>query len=470
LPAAGPNNSKRSQSVQRTDSQIAPIRSDSYYVQRSDTLSQIARRARPDKSVSITQTMNAIFALNPKAFIKNNINLLKQGYTLKIPSAAEILQLNQQSEQPQSSRLPLPAKTTSHDIEADKAKLKIVPPSEEILNQTVDDDVLELMTKTLKTSHETIKLLKSENALLNSRIDKLTQNLKNYDAKNKELNQKIDRITRLLEQQTIKAPPALVEQSTPKVSDPNAQLNTQSKTQPLSIDSQSYFSENNFRAIYQQILARPDYLLVVLIGIILLFAIIILLQRRSKAKNKVSEKNRSSSHNKTSSRQTSSGQNDSKISLASDTADKHKKNDSDFSDYFDKNISLQTKQPDSKKEEYFENSDEVELDLDLDLDDTPDYHISQAAEENSSAANKHTLQEVNTFIAYGKYDSAENLLRGGMEKSPFDKSLHHKLFEIYSDTDKAEEFKQHLEKVSQLINSDDEFRQGVEELYRKAWG
>jgi len=77
---------------------------------------------------------------------------------------------------------------------------------------------------------------------------------------------------------------------------------------------------------------------------------------------------------------------------------------------------------------------------------------------------------VNTFIAYGKYDSAENLLRGGMEKSPFDKSLHHKLFEIYSDTDKAEEFKQHLEKVSQLINSDDEFRQGVEELYRKAWG
>ena len=38
--------------------------------------------------------MQALFALNPDAFIKGNINLLKQGQTLKIPTSNEIRQIN----------------------------------------------------------------------------------------------------------------------------------------------------------------------------------------------------------------------------------------------------------------------------------------------------------------------------------------------------------------------------------------
>ncbi len=56
---------------------------------RSDTLWSIASRARPSNAVNVQQTMLAIAELNPDAFINGNINLLKAGYVLKLPSEAQ---------------------------------------------------------------------------------------------------------------------------------------------------------------------------------------------------------------------------------------------------------------------------------------------------------------------------------------------------------------------------------------------
>jgi pilus assembly protein FimV len=52
----------------------------------ADTLSSIALRLRPDPSVSIQQTMLAIQALNPDAFIDGNINRLRSGQVLRVPT------------------------------------------------------------------------------------------------------------------------------------------------------------------------------------------------------------------------------------------------------------------------------------------------------------------------------------------------------------------------------------------------
>jgi pilus assembly protein FimV len=60
-----------------------------YLVQRDETLWSISRRARPAGS-SIHQTMLDIQRLNPEAFMGNNINRLKAGYVLRLPSSAEI--------------------------------------------------------------------------------------------------------------------------------------------------------------------------------------------------------------------------------------------------------------------------------------------------------------------------------------------------------------------------------------------
>jgi len=67
------------------------IPSDSYRVERGDTLFEIAARSRPSGAVSINQTMLAIQRANPDAFISDNINLLQSGRVLRIPTESEIL-------------------------------------------------------------------------------------------------------------------------------------------------------------------------------------------------------------------------------------------------------------------------------------------------------------------------------------------------------------------------------------------
>jgi len=56
----------------------------------SDTLWAIASRVRPDNSVSMQQVMLAIQDLNPDAFIGGNINRLKRGEVLRVPTRDQI--------------------------------------------------------------------------------------------------------------------------------------------------------------------------------------------------------------------------------------------------------------------------------------------------------------------------------------------------------------------------------------------
>ena len=58
----------------------------------TDTLWEIALKTRPTRDVSVHQMMLAIVDKNQQAFIRGNINGLKSGYTLAIPSTSEITQ------------------------------------------------------------------------------------------------------------------------------------------------------------------------------------------------------------------------------------------------------------------------------------------------------------------------------------------------------------------------------------------
>ncbi len=61
---------------------------------RNDTLWSIASRARPAGNVTVQQTMLAIARMNPEAFIRGNINLLKAGYVLRLPDETEVRSLS----------------------------------------------------------------------------------------------------------------------------------------------------------------------------------------------------------------------------------------------------------------------------------------------------------------------------------------------------------------------------------------
>lgn len=70
------------------------VSGDNYRVDRNDTLWQIALEVRPDSSHSVHQTMLALQRLNPDAFVNGNINRLRSGQVLRIPSSDDIRSLS----------------------------------------------------------------------------------------------------------------------------------------------------------------------------------------------------------------------------------------------------------------------------------------------------------------------------------------------------------------------------------------
>ncbi|MGB6141176.1 MAG: FimV/HubP family polar landmark protein, partial [Pseudoalteromonas rhizosphaerae] len=56
----------------------------------TDTLWRIAAKVRPDNSVSIYQVMQALYEKNPQSFLDQNLNHMRDGAYLKIPTLADI--------------------------------------------------------------------------------------------------------------------------------------------------------------------------------------------------------------------------------------------------------------------------------------------------------------------------------------------------------------------------------------------
>jgi pilus assembly protein FimV len=72
---------------------VPSVAADSYRTQSGDTMSKIAAQFRP-ADASAAQTMVAIQRANPSAFSNANINQLKRGQVLRIPSESEIREVS----------------------------------------------------------------------------------------------------------------------------------------------------------------------------------------------------------------------------------------------------------------------------------------------------------------------------------------------------------------------------------------
>ncbi|MEL0640823.1 FimV/HubP family polar landmark protein, partial [Pseudoalteromonas aliena] len=60
----------------------------------TDTLWRIAAKVRPSNAVSIYQVMQALYNKNPNSFLEQNLNHMRSGSFLKVPSLAEIRNIN----------------------------------------------------------------------------------------------------------------------------------------------------------------------------------------------------------------------------------------------------------------------------------------------------------------------------------------------------------------------------------------
>ncbi len=112
-------------------------------VRRNDTLWKIASQVRPDTDVSIEQTMLGLLRANPEAFQGNNINNLKAGVILRVPSREEMMSVSRAEARRESRAqyaawreargLPQPAPsqgttTTQVSAQAAESRLELVSP------------------------------------------------------------------------------------------------------------------------------------------------------------------------------------------------------------------------------------------------------------------------------------------------------------------------------------------------------
>ncbi len=275
---------------------------------RADTLWDIAKRVSPDSHVTTYQTMQALFVLNPDAFINGNIDLLKLGKTLTIPTRDEILKINGKPALQNAPKTKKPvisstkvevlnqqklleSKTREITQAQDEARLRIFPPTEELLHKPVSSkkDLL-IINKALKTSINTIKLLQSENETLSEQIRQLTDKLNNLDSHNQDLNDKIVEISTLLkDKQVNKAPFQSSSKENQKSNNNNNQVPVTTNKQPqknaktaLSIDSQLAQPEENSKSFVRKLLTSPFISFALAIfTVFILFALLIVIGKQN---------------------------------------------------------------------------------------------------------------------------------------------------------------------------------------------
>lgn len=143
---------------------------------RTDTLWDIALKTRPNRDVSVHQMMLAIVDNNQSAFIKQNINGLKSGYTLDIPSNSQIQRLSRQQAitavQQQNVAWKNRNKPSTSQVAEDKAKTTVVATAPKTI-ETVEQDVESVQTDTAKPTGEAE--LKSRLQLLGSSEENLLE-------------------------------------------------------------------------------------------------------------------------------------------------------------------------------------------------------------------------------------------------------------------------------------------------------
>ncbi len=158
---------------------------------RNDTLWDIAAKLRPRKDISIEQMMIALYEANPDAFYKDNVNALMAGKKLKVPEINSILKISRkqaarifrQQYQEWTQKTPAQAKTPKSPAAKTGKQLELVAPVE----TTVDESAqlaaqLEASEKTAEQTADEKNAASGgaeglDNRALLARLEKLEQQL-----------------------------------------------------------------------------------------------------------------------------------------------------------------------------------------------------------------------------------------------------------------------------------------------------
>jgi FimV-like protein len=136
---------------------------DHYTTQHGDTLWDIAKRYVQDDTTTIDEMMRKLFDANPNAFINHDMDLLKIGYTLRIPAQEE-------------RRMPRPPPSTGDprlaNTSAEPTSLATDTPPVAAVEKVVAEDVARLQSE-LTLTQEQASRQHAENEALRNRVEAL---------------------------------------------------------------------------------------------------------------------------------------------------------------------------------------------------------------------------------------------------------------------------------------------------------
>jgi pilus assembly protein FimV len=472
------------------NTQNATVASGSNYgpVSSSDTLWSIAKRVRQDSTQSVHQVMMALFDANPEAFYNNNINSLKEGAVLNIPGRNVISGYHYQSSvtlvanhnkgwgepvKPQSKA----NNTSSNSKSTNQVKstpsggtLSLAKPKEQETsantgsssqeNNATNSAALNNLQSDLDASIEATEVLRQENEQLrtnltniNDRLEKLERLLELKDqqlaavqqiareanqAEKDKANQESGTASSPFENITNDNIEANVEDSTSNdgVSDTEQNLATNEETienlnneqsesdqvgkdtetdkpkaaQPVTVDDTKSNPEKE-QSLLDTILGEPLYYIIPLSLILLILALLFIRQRTMRG-----------------------------------------------SAFQEKLVTPAVL------------DDDVKIDEDMDFSDIDDsfQHDDDDMDIHSDSDESDPVAEADIYIAYGKYDQAETLLRTSLDTDINNIDIHVKLLECLAESKDKESFEIHFASCSSLL-AGNPAEETVQEMYSEAW-
>ena len=236
MPRAG-FETKSSRAVERANPATVSVGSTGQLTTIGDTLWDIALATRPDRSISIPQMMMAIQQANPEAFINGNINRLKAGYALKIPSFETAVSISDRLAEaevdaqnralaggstqkktasdepgqliPQADRIESAVSDSDGgDGESTGAELRLISDDEPDQVVNVNDDEVLAIRAELADKEQALKMAAEEQAMTNDRLANLETQLGSLTSLIEVKDQELARLQQSLE--SLKNQPAPV--------------------------------------------------------------------------------------------------------------------------------------------------------------------------------------------------------------------------------------------------------------------
>lgn len=375
---------------------------------RSETLWKIAKDIRP-ASVSIDQMMLALLKANPKAFSKDNINTLKSGYTLQIPTVNAINSLSRreagrqvqtQYQEWKQARTPSrpnntgqierPIETTANEVdESSTASLQLVVPDEDTLTENTGVSSSEgasgavgNLNKELVLANEALEAQRLESQDMSKRLSLLEEQIQNMQ---RLIELKDDELANLQQRTTVaETLPVPVEQATatPVV---EAVVENLQKTEAIGFTDK----------IIGQVKSNPVWWGVggALLGLLTLLGV----RRRRESEAAFQESIL-------------------QVPLDADTG---------------------------SQEDYDESS--------VIIGGSDTSLLSEFAVSNISGGSEgdeaDPLAEADVFLAYGRYQQADDLLMSALANDPLNEDLNLKLLEVYQAAENNDGFDNHAQTI-----------------------